>query len=113
MILQHPRWTDMPDFEEFNGLADLAIDGPAMVQIAEVTYKGKKGVIVSAGNLFGSQTIMVSDCREALLALNYLRDTCAARERCKTDEQRNKYTITASEHGWKLLPNKEKENGKA
>lgn len=111
MILQHPRWTDQPEFEEFNGLLDLAIDGPFMVQIAEVTYKGRKGVAVSAGNLFASQTILVPDCREALQALNVLREASFTLDRVKP-EQRAQYKISVSRHGWEMLPNKEKENAK-
>lgn len=113
MILQHPRWTDQPEFEEFNGLLDLAIDGPYMIQIADVTYKGKKGVIVSCGTLFGSQTILVNDCREALAALNYLQDAQAALSASKKNETWQSYLLDAKKHGWELLPNKEKKNGKA
>jgi hypothetical protein len=112
MALQHPRWTDQPEFEEFDCLLDMLLDGPTMVQVAEVTHKGKTGIAVSAGNLFGSQTIMVPDHRQAFKALEFLQETCGRLERCKTEEAAKKCALSVSEHGWELLPNKEKANAK-
>ena len=114
MILQHPRWADQPEFEQFNGLLDLALDGFLMVQVAEVVYKGEDGIIVSAGNLFSSQTIMVQDYRDAFRAIDFLTDACYAMDhKCLGDEWRKKYMAEAQMNGWNWLPNKEKENGKA
>ena len=102
-MLLTPRWLDQPDFECFEAVTELNMPNAMMVQIAKVTYKGEYGYIVSAGNLFGSQTIMVPDADEALLALNVLQ--IQAR---KVDASPSKTLPLSIKKfpGWKLLPNK-------
>ncbi len=75
-ILLVPRWTDQPDFELFEAVTELNMPGAFMVQIAKVVYRGERGYAVTAGSLFGSQTIMVPNADDALLALNLLQTQC-------------------------------------
>lgn len=109
--LQSPRWTDMPEFDRFMAISELSLPDATMVQISDVVHKGEAGVAVTAGNLFGSSTILVADCRAALEALQVLCEAARAREHCRTEAQLEKHRIKASDYGWKLLPNKEKASG--
>jgi hypothetical protein len=103
-MLQTPRWLDQPDFDRFIPVTELHMEGAMMVQIADVVFKGHSGVAVSAGNLFGSQTILVPDFREALVALNVLQLQC---RKLDSAARNNKPAepMSVSSYGWQLLPN--------
>ena len=101
-------WTDQPDFDSFEGICDLVFAPEAIkVQVADVVWKGEAGVAVSAGSLFGSQTIFVPNYREALHALMV---TCLSAKFCAKGKDAS---ISAKKYGWKLLPNhEEKDDGR-
>lgn len=107
--MKKPGWCDMPSFDEFDGLLRINVGDGLTVQVAHVTYKGAKGVAVTAGNLFGSETILVPDLGDALKAMGMLHEQSFKRSQCKTEEQIKKCSLGIKEFGWKLLPNKAEE----
>ena len=108
-LLLTPRWRDQPEFECFEAITELLMHGSRMVQVAKVSYKGELGYMVTCGNLFGSQTILVPNADEALKALNVAQEQSR-----KVEEAGGKEVppFGVARYGWKLLPNKEeKVNG--
>lgn len=97
------NWNDQPAFDHFNSLACIWLTH-VHVQVADVVYKGKNGVAVTAGNLFGSSTILVPTHRQAFIAIEKLSELAQRRaENPKLEEQ-----IKASDLGGEFIPNTER-----
>lgn len=110
-IMLTPRWLDQPDFECFEAITELNLPNAMMVQVAKVTYQGGRGYMVTTGNLFGSQTILVPNADEALLALNVLQHQSRKIEEASKRNKDPEPMSIKNYPSWKLLPNKGEENG--